>query len=190
MPVPRRQPLPRIWLMTDERIDDLDAAIAALPRGSGIIFRHDTLMPQHRRVMFKAVRRTARACGHMLLSADRPGTARQWGADGAHERSARASQGLRTVAVHSVRERIIAARAGADLIFVSPVCPTRSHPGAKPIGRIGFLRIAGPLRHRAIMLGGMNAGRFRRMAALKPYGWAAIDALSTPKGQNLKAVPT
>jgi thiamine-phosphate pyrophosphorylase len=181
MAVHRRQPLPRLWLMTDERIADLDAAIATLPRGAGIIFRHYTLPPRARRRLFEAIRRTARARRLMLVLADRPAIARQWGADGAHERSARASPGIRTMAVHSVRERIVATRAGADLIFVSPVCRTRSHPAAKPIGRIGFLRIAGPLRHRAIMLGGMNAVRFRTMTSVRPYGWAAIDALSPSK---------
>lgn len=79
--------------------------------------------------------------------------------------------------MHSVRERIIAQRVRADLIFVSPVFETRSHAGMKPIGRIGFARIAGPMRNRTIALGGMDAGTFARLRALKPYGWAAIDAL-------------
>jgi thiamine-phosphate pyrophosphorylase len=188
--VRHRQPLPRLWLMTDERIEDLVATIAALPRGSGIIFRHYSLPPGERRRLFRTVSRAARAGDHVLVLAARPSLARGWGADGAHDRSGHASAGLRTVAVHTVRERIIAARAKADLILASPVRPTRSHPGGRALGRLGFARVAGPMRSRSIALGGMDGAAFARLRALKPYGWAAIDALSAPKSQNLKAVPT
>src|SRR3546814_6186712 len=46
----RKRPLPRLWLMTDERVDDetLLTAIRRLPQGSGIILRHYTL-PTHKR---------------------------------------------------------------------------------------------------------------------------------------------
>jgi len=173
-----RHPLPRIWLMTDARITDLATTIAALPRSSGIIFRHYHLAPGPRRALFKAVAAIARRRRHLLILADRPIRARQWGAAGAHDRSRRVSQGIRTVAVHSVAERIAAQRAGANLIFVSPIFPTQSHEGARTLGpeRLGF--IAGPMRSRTIALGGMSALTMRRLAALKLHGWAGIDALA------------
>jgi thiamine-phosphate pyrophosphorylase len=167
--------------MSDERIGDLIAAITRLPRRSGIIFRHYTLSYAARRALFKAVRRAARAGNHLLILADRPTVARQWGADGAHERSARVSFGLRTVAVHTVRERMIAKRVKAELVFVSPVRTSRSHPGASPLGRLGFARVAGNWRSRSIALGGMNQIEFQKMRALELHGWAAIDALSPSK---------
>jgi thiamine-phosphate pyrophosphorylase len=173
----RRQLLPLIWLMTDERIANLGAAIAALPPRSGIIFRHYTLTSGKRRALFMTVRRIARAQNHVLILASRPAKARQWGADGAHDRSGHASLGWRTAPVHTIRDRIQAQRIGADLVFVSPVRPTRSHPAARTLGRLGFARIAGDIRTRSVVLGGMNREQFERMRALKPYGWAAIDAL-------------
>jgi thiamine-phosphate pyrophosphorylase len=165
-----------IWLMTDERIADLDAAIAALPRASGIIFRHYALDRKARRTLFDHVARKARAGRHLLLLADTPERARQWGADGAHDLSARRSRGLRTCAVHSVGERIAAHRARFDLIFVSPVYSTRSHPGAKGIGLLGARRIAGNEWCLTILLGGMDAKKFRKMRSRPPHGWAGIDA--------------
>jgi thiamine-phosphate pyrophosphorylase len=173
-----RQPLPKIWLMTDPRGGDVVAAVRRLPPRSGIIFRHYDA--PDRLALFRAVKSAARRKHHMVLLAGTPAQAKAWGAHGAHDRSVRASIGLRSVAVHSAREAALARRVKADLVFVSPVFATRSHPGAQPLGRIGFGRLA--RGHTAIALGGMNSTRFRSLAALKPYGWAGIDALSLPKG--------
>ncbi len=112
----------------------------------------------------------------MLLLADKPCVARQWGADGAHSRSLHRSQGIRTVAVHNAREAAAAKRLGADLIFVSPVFATQSHPGGHSIGAVGVGRIVGNMRGRTIALGGMTAKRAELLLSLKLYGWAAIDA--------------
>jgi thiamine-phosphate pyrophosphorylase len=176
----RRHPLPTIWLMTDERIGDLEAAIAQLPRRSGIVFRHYTLPPSERRALFKRIETLARRYRHVLLLADTPQRARAWGADGAHDRSPRTSRGIRTSAVHNAAERIGANRAKADLIFVSPAFPTRSHPGAATLGPIRLGLVAGRSRSKTIALGGMTTKRAKRLRALKIYGWAAIDAFSPP----------
>jgi thiamine-phosphate pyrophosphorylase len=171
----RRQPLPKIWLMTDPRGGDPVAAVRRLPPRSGVIFRlYDA---SNRHALFCAVKAAAKGKGHVILLAGSPGQAHSWGADGAHDRSARASKGLRSVAVHNAREATLARRVQADLIFVSPVFATQSHPGAAPLGRTGFARLA--RGQRAIALGGMNTRRFRSLVALKPYGWAGIDAFRT-----------
>ncbi|WP_338185856.1 thiamine phosphate synthase [Jatrophihabitans sp.] len=166
--------------MTDERISDLDAAIRRLPWHSGIVFRHYGLNVKARRVLFNQVRRLARRYNHILFLADTPLQARQWGADGAHHRSALVSQGLRSAAVHNVEERIAAMRSGADLIFVSPAFETRSHPGHSALGASRLGLIAGTERTRTIALGGMTMNRANGLKALKLYGWAAIDAFSKP----------
>jgi thiamine-phosphate pyrophosphorylase len=172
----RRQPLPKIWLMTDPRGGDPVAAVRRLPPRSGVIFRHYDASNRH--ALFRAVKAAAKGKGHVIVLAGTPARARSWGADGAHERSLRASKGFRTAAVHTAREASVARRVKADLIFVSPVFETRSHEGARPLGRIGFSRLS--RGHVAIALGGMDAKRFRRLKVLKPYGWAGIDALSVP----------
>jgi thiamine-phosphate pyrophosphorylase len=166
--------------MTDERIDDLDAAIARLPRGSGIVFRHYSLKPKARRALFDRVHGLARRYRHVLFLADTPEKARIWGADGVHNGSALVARGLRSAAVHNVPERIAAIRAGADLMFASPTFATRTHPGKRELGiaRLGLL--AGSNRSRTIALGGMTAKRAKSLKSLKLHGWAAIDAFSMP----------
>lgn len=164
---------PRIWLMTDERMGEgLWNALARLPRGGGVIFRHHATPPVERRALFAKVRRIARRRRLTLIAAGAPLP----GADGVHGRDARRGNGLLTRPVHSRREAIAAVRVGADLIFVSPLYPTRSHPGTRTLGPIGLGLTLHGIDIPAIALGGMDARRFRRLAALGIYGWAAIDA--------------
>ena len=171
----RRQPLPRLWLMTDERHGDaLGSAIERLPRGSGIVFRHYSLPEAARRALFERTKRLAQRRGHLLLLAGPQRLARRWGADGSHDSSRR--RGLLSAPAHSLRELRAAERAGAAFVFLSPVFPTRSHPGGRWLGRVRFGRIARQARVPVIALGGMDAARARGLDALGAHGWAAIDA--------------
>lgn len=171
--MPTRQPLPTTWLMTDERMGDaLFAAIGRLPPRSGIVFRHHCLPPDARHALFDAVK--GRAGDHMLLLAGPADLAASWGADGSHGRGAGA--GLRSAPVHDADEIRAAERDGADLLFLSPVFATRSHPGSATLGLEGFAALVRCARLPVIALGGMNAARARETAALGGYGWAGIDA--------------
>lgn len=171
----RRQPLPRLWLMTDERMgDDLWQALARLPRGSGVIFRH--YRTRDRRALFERVRKVARRRGLVLLLAGSPREAAAWRADGVHGRSPHRRLPrplLRTTPAHTMRE-LAAARAQA--VLVSPVFATRSHPDARPLGALRFAGLARRSAMPVIALGGMDARRFGRLARLGAYGWAGIDA--------------
>lgn len=170
--MPTRQPLPTTWLMTDERMGErLFAAIGRLPEGAGIVFRHYSLPEAERRAVFDRVR--AATPGHLLLLAGTADQARAWGADGSHGRGP--GDGLRSAPVHDLDEIRAAERDGADLLFLSPVFATRSHPGAAPLGLDRFAALVRATRLPVIALGGMNAARARETAALGAYGWAGID---------------
>ena len=174
----RRQPLPRLWLMTDERQGDgLLGAVARLPAGAGIVFRHYSLAENDRRALFDDVKAQARHRGLTLLLAGPAATALAWGADGSHG-SGRSGwrAGLRSAAVHDHNEIRAAERAGADLLFLSPVFPTRSHPDAPVLGLEGFARFARSTHLPVIALGGMTIERGRQLQAHGAYGWAGIDA--------------
>jgi len=172
-----RQPLPRLWLMTDERLGPaLFPAIERLPEGSGVVFRHYSLGETERRRMFDAVRAVAEERTLILLLSGRPEQARDWGADGSHGRGP--GSGLRSAPVHDHRELRAAERAGADLLFVSPVFATRSHPGSRPLGLARFAWLARRTALPVIALGGMNATRGRTLASFGAYGWGGIDAWS------------
>jgi len=171
------QPLPRLWLMTDERMQDrLFPAIDRLPRRAGIVFRHYSLAEAERRPLFDRVRQVARRRGLVLLLAGSPVLALAWGADGSHGTGRGRRRGLRSSPVHDLSEIRAAERSGADLLFLSPVFPTRSHPDAPVLGQAGFARLARMTHLPVIALGGMNAERGRQLQVHGAYGWAAIDA--------------
>jgi len=164
----RRHPLPRLWLMTDERLGErLWDALRRLPEEAGIVFRHYSLGIRERQALFDEVR--LRAAGRILVSAG--GLLR--GADGVH--NAR-GPGLRTASAHDLRELRRAERRGVDLVFLSPVHPTRSHAGARPLGPRRFALLARQTRLPVIALGGVDGERFR--ALRHAYGWAGIDAFA------------
>ncbi|WP_332810588.1 thiamine phosphate synthase [Sphingomonas sp.] len=178
----RRQPqpkrLPRLWMMTDERQGDaLWTALERLPRSAGVVFRHYSLAPAARRALFRKVRAIAHRRGLRLLLAGPPQLAAAWGADGSHgRRPAGRGMGLASAPVHDLREIRAAERAGARLLFLSPVFQTRSHPQAAALGPLRFAGLARQTALPVIALGGMSAARARRLGASGLYGWAAIDA--------------
>ena len=154
--------LPTLWLMTDERMGEaLWAALDRLPRGSGVVFRHFATTPAERAAIFT---RLARVAARRRLIVVRAGVT---------------GQTLHLHPGHSVREAIAARRRKADVILVSPVYPTRTHPGARALGPLRAATIARAAGIPAIALGGMTRARFKRMKSLGFAGWAAIDGLTS-----------
>lgn len=171
----RCHPVPRTLLLTDARNDHrLEAAISRLPSGSALVFRHYHLPPAQRRVRFETLRRLCKRRGLLIITA---GEARGWRADGRYgaPQSLGRTTGLRLATAHSLAEIGAAVRAGADGILLSPVFPTRSHPGAPVLGSVRFLHLARLSPLPVIALGGITK---RRAARLPVWGWAAIDGLA------------
>jgi thiamine-phosphate pyrophosphorylase len=157
--------------MTDERQgEELWAALQRLPAGAGVVFRHYGLGKAERRRLFEQVRKVARRRRLFLL-----GSAGLRG-DGVHNGRGR---GFRSASAHDLRELKSAERQGAALIFLSPAFPTRSHPAAPALGAVRFGLVSRHARVPVIALGGVDAGKARRLPHI--YGWAAIDAwLASP----------
>lgn len=170
--------LPKTWLMTDERMGErLIPSIRALPRGSGIVFRHHTLPPKQRRSLFKHIRCIARKNRLMLVFDGTTGAACAVKADGQHSSDQKRPSSIRTMAVHNMAERIKAERIGVDLIFVSPVFRTATHPGQKPLGRVRFGQLVCGSKTPVIALGGMTYRQAKSLRNFEIHGWAAIDGL-------------
>lgn len=172
--------LPALWLISDARNDaGLERALAALPRGSGLIYRHYHLDGPERLARFRSLRRVARARGHRIVLADSALTAREWGADGIYGAPRalwpRRAGLIHLATAHDLAELGIAARLGADAALLSPVFATLSHPGGGTLGAVRFRLLARQAGLPVIALGGMTAARAR---ALKWAKWAAIDGLS------------
>ena len=175
-----RKKLPGLWLMTDERVEDasLLAAAARLPRGrAGIVFRHYRTEAMKRRALFEALRAIARRRLVLMLAGDAR-TAAAWRADGWHGRDGPKNfhRLIHSQAAHDRQELQAAAR--ADMVLLSPLFPTRSHPGAGALGRIGFAALARQAKAPVIALGGVRAKHRHMLRGIGAAGWAAIDGLT------------
>lgn len=183
--MPRRQSpaddasLPLLWLLSDARNDAvLEETLAALPRGSGVVFRHYHLLPEARRARFLAVKAAAHAAGHIIILAGPDTLAREWNAQGTYGPARGPVPGLLHLATaHDERELALAAATKADGVFLSPVFPTRTHPGGQTLGAREFHRLARLSAVPVIALGGMNEYHARELGWSR---WGAIDGLIHP----------
>lgn len=177
--------LPALWLVTDARTDaGLEAALRRLPAGSGLIFRHYHLPAAARARRFAQVRRVCRQRRVLAVWAGAPAIARRLRADGCYGPPGLIARGprlLRLVTAHSLRELARAGRVRADAVLLSPVFPTRSHPGAAGLGAVRWLLLARQSPVPVIALGGMTRARAQRLPG---HGWAAIDGLAVRSAQT------
>lgn len=173
------QSLPLLWLLSDARNDAaLDNALAKLPRGSALVFRHYHCAAGDRRRRFDQLAGIARKRDHRIILADSPVKARQWGADGVYGPAGRMPKGdalLKIATAHDWKEIVAAERAKADAIMLSPVFATASHPGGRTLGPVRFRMLARKTDIPIIALGGMTRDNARRLDWPR---WAAIDGLA------------
>ena len=174
----RQRPWPRMWLMTDERMDEqLWPAIDRLPANrSGIVVRHYSLGRAERATLAEHIAALCRDRGLALAIAADLDLALKLSADLIHNPPEPPTELPFSRSVHSIDEAIAVRRDGAALVFVSPVNATRSHPERQPLGRELAMRIAKTAGGPAIALGGMNARSFAALESDGFYGWAGIDA--------------
>ena len=166
--------------MSDERIDNrLDRVLEQSGNRLGFVFRHYHLPPQERFDRFRELAAIARRRGHLIILSDSALTAREWGADGIYGAPLslypRRRDLIRIATAHDITEIAQANRIGADAMMLSPLFPTRSHPGAKTLGPMRFRQIARHAAMPVIALGGMDADKARQLDWPR---WAAIDGLA------------
>lgn len=188
------KPLPTLWLMTDAARGDAAAAMRALPRGAGIVFRHYGV--PDREALARDWRSLARRHALVFLVAGDHRLAARIGADGFHAPEALTHRllaarrlmpnGLLTAAAHGCPGLLAAARNGADAAFLSPVFATASHPGARPLGVLRFAALAESAPLPVMALGGLNADRFVRLKGAAAGGYAAISAFQKPNENSVK----
>lgn len=127
------------------------------------------------------------AGGHVLLIAADPGLARAVEADGVHwpgwartamRRSAMQHDLLTTASAHSPLEAAQAVRAGADLVFLSPVFPSESPSAGLALGPLRAGAIARAVSAPVYALGGVTADNASMLIGSGLAGLAAIGALA------------
>ena len=185
-----RHPLPKLWLLTDERLGDgLWDALRMLPRGSGVVVRQYSLSEPERRRLLTRIRAIGRARGLTILLAGHPDLAQAWGADGHYGPLGSHRRLLHLAPVHDLAEIRAAERAGADMLILSPLFPTRSHPGAATLGPLRFATLARATRLPVLALGGVDKRHAPLLKRIGAYGWGGIDAFQR-RNQKRNAVPT
>lgn len=181
--VKRRTHLPPLWLFTDaRRLPDPRRAASRLPKGlAGIVLRHDD--DPARRALGRDLARICRARRLELVVAGDPRLAAALNA-GVHLRGGRwpTSQRVRhhmlTSSAHGLPELRRAQAAGADLVFLSPVFTTASHPGAAGLGVTRWARLALSATRPVAALGGVDGASIRRLPRRLCQVVGAIRALT------------
>ena len=175
---PNQPPWPRRWLMTDERLgESLWQAIEALPQGGGIVFRHYSLADAQRAALGREIAGVARARSLVLTIARSRNFADELGAALVHNPEGPGPLPC-SMAVHDEAQAAAAWTAGAALVFVGPVHPTRSHPGAPALGLVKAAELAALAGCPAIAQGGMDERRYEELESVFPgafHGYAGID---------------
>lgn len=174
---------PALYFFTDpERTPDPTSAARRLPRGAAVVYRH--FGAADRALIARGLAQVCRSRGLALLIAADPELAERVGADGVHWPEQRlpaardAGARLVTTSAHSGAGVARAAVFGADACILSPVFPTRSASGRKPLGLFRASQIARTAALPVIALGGVNADTGRRLVGRGFAGLAAVDALS------------
>jgi thiamine-phosphate pyrophosphorylase len=181
----KRGGLPRLWLFTDQhRLPDPRASVAALPRGrAGVVLRHDRA--PGRAALGRDIARICRERRLLLVVAGDPRLAAALRA-GQHLRggfpaSPIRSQYVSTSSAHTVPDLIRARRAGACLVFLSPIFPTASHQGAPALGPVRWATMVRRSRTETVAaaLGGVDGGSVTRIPGRFLRAAGAIGALSS-----------
>jgi thiamine-phosphate pyrophosphorylase len=175
----RESVLPPLWLFTDaQRLPDPRPVVARLPRGlCGVVFRHDS--DPDRAALGRELAALCRARRAVLVVAGDWRLARMLGA-GLHLRAGRGSGrravGPVTSSAHKRIDLVRARQAGAHFVFLSPVFPTPSHPGASVLGPIRWGLAARGIRLPVAALGGIDGWAVTRMPR-RCAGAGAISAM-------------
>ncbi|HEY8592299.1 MAG TPA: thiamine phosphate synthase [Sphingomicrobium sp.] len=151
--MPRRQTSPSRWLLvTDANSAEVLELARQLPAGSGILVLVPLVSSQMLRLRYIAALR------RLTVTEEAPGAAAR---------------------VHNIKELRRALLRRTDIIMLSPLYPTRSHPDWQPLGRMQAAAVARLGGRRLVALGGMDAKRYARVARLGFSGWAGISAFRT-----------
>lgn len=177
---------PVLYLTDDHRTPDPVATARHLPRGWGVVYRHQD--HRHAHLIGRRLRLVCRQRHLKLLIANDPALALAVGADGVHwpfaERAkARRWQGrfaLMTVSAHSPDQLRILQDAGFDAALLSTAFPSQSPSARAPLGPRRFRQLASASRVPVYALGGVNADTASRIAPVA--GIAAIEGIEAVFG--------
>lgn len=166
----------------------------ALGRGLKLIqLREKALSPLQLESVARRVVTLAHAHGARVVLNGGVELAVKVGADGVHLTAAalmaldaRPQVGLVGASCHSAAELERAAQLGLDFVQLSPVLPTKSHPGAATLGWDGFAALVRDCPLPVYALGGMGAAQ---LGVAREMGAHGIAMLRTAWSEDLDFMP-
>ena len=175
--------LPPLFFLTDEvRTPDPVAALPGLPDRCGVIFRH--YGAKDRMALAREMGKACAMQARLLLLGGVTSIPHGVGAGGIHlpahmlrTLTELPSARLVTAAVHNEEELRHAEAMGVDAVFVSPIFPTESHPGAPALGVARFTEMVAATAVPVFALGGVTCENAEQLLGTGAYGIAAIGAL-------------
>ena len=177
---------PTLWFFTDNlRNPDPYAILNQLPKNTGIVFR-DYNIPKRNHIAAKMAEFCRKKDLVLLIGGDSK-LAVEVGATGVHipEYNSQTLPYLKiqkpnwiiSTSVHGKRSYQKAKSLGINIIFLSPVFTTSSHPRGKPLGSLYISRLARDFGVFSIALGGVNLKTVDSLNGTGVNGIAAISGL-------------
>ena len=181
--------LPSLILLTDEkRVPNPHEAVAQLPAGSAVIFRHYS--DPNRKKLAMSLRTICDIHGLLMIVSNDVKLAMDTGADGVHLPEyriisptldiliwQRSRQGFLTGAAHTPSALRAALLMGVDAVLLSPVFPSVSHPKHFHLGLTRFMKLSRLVSVPIYALGGVNDITAKRLIGSGAAGIAAIGAI-------------
>ena len=173
--------IPYVWFLTDSIKTKTPLETSRkLPANSGILIRSYNI--QNKEIIIKNIINLKKRKLHTVLVSGRYKS--HSNVDGAHlpswlNSSFFINKKLISMSAHGARDIRKSINIKADIIFISSVFDTTSHPGGKSIGVIKLGLMAKLFKKPVIALGGINNNNISRLKGLPIIGCAGIDVFNT-----------
>ena len=171
---------PHLWLFTDDiKTQNLQKFLAKIPQNSGIVIRN--YLSEDRLKIIESIRRNSKRKNLTLLIGEKSNRIRD--ISGLHlpkwhyQKRKMNKKQILSISAHGIIDKRRIINSKADLIFLSPIFRTSSHPNSRPLGTIKFGLIARQFSKPVIALGGINKNNIKKLKNLPIEGVAGIDFL-------------
>ncbi len=182
-----------VFFSDQKKVKNIEESIKKLPKNSAIIIREYHLNDKERLRFAKKIVKLTKKRGIKTLIGKNIALAKEIGADGVHFSDFdKLPINLRTnrkfkknfifsYSCHSERSLQKAYKINPDMVFISPIFKTTSHPGTKALGLKNLAKIAFKNKNHSYLplkiyaLGGINLVKLKSIRKLPISGFGAID---------------
>lgn len=176
-----------VFFTDRKRCANLSLAITKLPKNSAVIFREYDLESDEREILAREIIAICRKENHKILIGKNLALARKLRADGIHfsdrdklplqiqSHQNHPREFIFSFACHNFLSVIKSQSLKPNIIFISPIFKTKSHPNIAPIGLMQLSKITRHSKIPIFALGGVNKKNFYTLKKLGTQGFGAIE---------------